>query len=52
MRKQFLITLVSIVLGSGLLSAQARETLDIYVVDVEGGNATLFRDADRRIGAD
>ncbi|MDA1183874.1 MAG: MBL fold metallo-hydrolase [Acidobacteria bacterium] len=42
MRKQFLITLVSIVLGSGLLSAQARETLDIYVVDVEGGNATLF----------
>jgi beta-lactamase superfamily II metal-dependent hydrolase len=25
-----------------LLSAQARRTLDIYVVDVEGGNATLF----------
>jgi beta-lactamase superfamily II metal-dependent hydrolase len=26
----------------GLLAAQARTTLDIYVVDVEGGNATLF----------
>jgi competence protein ComEC len=25
-----------------LLSAQARTTLDIYLVDVEGGNATLF----------
>jgi len=33
---------MSIVLGSSLLSAQARDTLDIYVVDVEGGNATLF----------
>jgi competence protein ComEC len=28
--------------GSGHASAQARSTLDIYVVDVEGGNATLF----------
>lgn len=42
MRKQILITLMSVVLGSGLLSAQARETLDVYVVDTEGGNATLF----------
>src|SRR6185369_7611868 len=25
-----------------MLAAQARTTLDIYVVDVEGGNATLF----------
>ena len=42
MRKQILITLVSVVVGIGLLSAQARETLDVYVVDTEGGNATLF----------
>jgi beta-lactamase superfamily II metal-dependent hydrolase len=34
--------LLSIALGTGLLSAQGRRTLDIYVVDVEGGNATLF----------
>ena len=25
-----------------VLAAQARTTLDIYLVDVEGGNATLF----------
>ena len=25
-----------------VLSAQTRTTLDIYLVDVEGGNATLF----------
>lgn len=42
MRATFAITLVSFVLGTGLLSAQTRQTLDIYVVDVEGGNATLF----------
>ncbi len=42
MRTRLLITLVSFVLGTGLLSAQTRQTLDIYVVDVEGGNATLF----------
>jgi competence protein ComEC len=29
-------------LSVALLSAQARTTLDIYLVDVEGGNATLF----------
>src|SRR5262245_24945337 len=35
--------LVSIVAAAALVSAQARRTtLDIYVVDVEGGNATLF----------
>ena len=42
MRVKFLITLVSFVLGTGLLSAQTRQSLDIYVVDTEGGNATLF----------
>ena len=42
MRAKFVITLVSLVLGAGLLSAQQRDTLDIYVVDTEGGNATLF----------
>ena len=36
--------LVTIVGAAALLSAQGRttKTLDIYVVDVEGGNATLF----------
>ena len=28
--------------GQDSASAQTRTTLDIYVVDVEGGNATLF----------
>src|SRR5215470_1337806 len=28
--------------GSDRAAAQGRKTLDIYVVDVEGGNATLF----------
>jgi beta-lactamase superfamily II metal-dependent hydrolase len=28
--------------GSAMAVAQARKTLDIYVIDVEGGNATLF----------
>src|SRR5215470_3221377 len=28
--------------GPDTAAAQARTTLDIYVVDVEGGNATLF----------
>ena len=34
---------VAIVLGTGFLSGQSRltKTLDIYVIDVEGGNATL-----------
>src|SRR5688572_31442203 len=29
-------------LGVAALSAQTRPTLDIYLIDVEGGNATLF----------
>src|SRR5215470_15900969 len=34
---------VAIVMSAALLSAQRQaKTLDIYVVDVEGGNATLF----------
>jgi beta-lactamase superfamily II metal-dependent hydrolase len=34
-------TIVAVVLAAALLAAQSK-TLDIYVVDVEGGNATLF----------
>lgn len=35
--------ILAIVLGgAAVLTGQARRTLDIYVVDVEGGNATLF----------
>lgn len=34
--------LVAIVVSVALVSAQRARTLDIYVVDVEGGNATLF----------
>jgi competence protein ComEC len=37
-----LLTLLVALLSVALLSAQARTTLDIYLVDVEGGNATLF----------
>ena len=47
MRKTFWLTAVAglaLVLQSGPepAAAQTRTTLDIYVVDVEGGNATLF----------
>lgn len=42
MRARLVVTIVGLVLGTALLSAQARRMLDIYVVDVEGGNATLF----------
>ena len=47
MRKVFLLTAVAgLVLliqgGRDSVTAQTRATLDIYVVDVEGGNATLF----------
>lgn len=42
MRVKLLVVTVSLVLGAALLAAQARKTLDIWVVDVEGGNATLF----------
>ena len=42
MRVRLLVTMAALAVGGSLLSAQARTTLDIYVVDVEGGNATLF----------
>jgi competence protein ComEC len=44
MRKNLLFTAVTglLLLTSEAASAQTRTTLDIYVVDVEGGNATLF----------
>lgn len=37
-----LVCVVAIVVSAVLVSAQARETLDIYVIDVEGGASTLF----------
>ena len=37
-----LLSLLVAVASVALLSAQTRTTLDIYLVDVEGGNATLF----------
>lgn len=42
MRPRLVVALVGFVLGTALLSAQGRQTFDIYVIDVEGGNATLF----------
>jgi competence protein ComEC len=42
MRTRIVAVALALVLAPALLSAQARRTLDIYVVDVEGGNATLF----------
>ena len=42
MRAKVLVVLLAVSVGGALLAAQARSTLDIYVVDVEGGNATLF----------
>ena len=36
------LTLLIASVSVAMLSAQARTTLDIYLVDVEGGNATLF----------
>ena len=42
MRARLLILLLAVGVAGALLTAQARTTLDIYVVDVEGGNATLF----------
>ena len=41
MRTSIAVLLAS-ALSVALAAAQARNTLDIYVVDVEGGNATLF----------
>ena len=40
MRRFFALALA--VMGAATASAQNRQSLDIYVVDVEGGNATLF----------
>src|SRR2546421_11793284 len=42
--RALLVSLSALLLSAVLLVAQvrARTTLDIYVVDVEGGNATLF----------
>ena len=36
------VLLAVLVLAGATLAGQPRTTLDIYVVDVEGGNATLF----------
>jgi competence protein ComEC len=36
------IVLLALAISATALVAQTRKTLDIYVVDVEGGNATLF----------
>ena len=41
MRKTVLVV-VLLLLGAAMAVAQSRKTLDIYVVDVEGGNAVLF----------
>ena len=37
-----LLTLLAVLLCVATSSAQTRNTLDIYLIDVEGGNATLF----------
>jgi competence protein ComEC len=41
MRHRTILALATMLLPMGL-AAQTRTTLDIYVIDVEGGNATLF----------
>src|SRR5262245_37584811 len=41
MRTRLMLLLV-LVFGATLAVAQSRKTLDIYVIDVEGGNAVLF----------
>jgi competence protein ComEC len=41
MRHRAILALATVLLPVGV-AAQARTTLDIYVIDVEGGNATLF----------
>src|SRR5207248_10026827 len=42
MRKLILTALAVALAIAGAYAQTARKTLDIYVVDVEGGNATLF----------
>src|SRR5437899_11157510 len=41
-RPLFLAAGLALLIQAGSAAAQTRTTLDIYVVDVEGGNATLF----------
>src|SRR5689334_17124840 len=36
------VALIVLLAVAGLVAQSARTTLDIYVIDVEGGNATLF----------
>src|SRR5436853_7577774 len=36
------LVLAMVLLAPGLVKAQTGNALDIYVIDVEGGNATLF----------
>ena len=38
----FSVALLTLLLGLSLAMAQAQETLDIYLIDVEGGGATLY----------
>jgi competence protein ComEC len=40
--KLWLVVVVIAMFGSAVTVAQTRTSLDVYVVDVEGGNATLF----------
>ena len=45
MRRHHLLTAaagLAVLVAAGSAIAQTRNTLDIYIVDVEGGNATLF----------
>ena len=37
-----LVCLAALLIPAAAVAAQSRNTLDIYVVDVEGGNGTLF----------
>ncbi len=39
--KRVLVSIAAVAIGAAVLTAQSN-TLDIYIVDVEGGNATLF----------
>src|SRR5579863_968270 len=40
--RRFILLFAVLGLAAAGSSAQTRKTLDIYVIDVEGGNATLF----------
>ena len=41
MKRRMIVAVAAVLVTAGL-AAQTRTTLDIYVIDVEGGNATLF----------